>query len=237
MIRDLYCDLWGMDSKSAPRPHSSMSKNHAEQSRQSSLPSISRLSVSQTTKEGSRFKGLARSGSDSRFPLLGAKSGSLRNLRQIPQEEKNGVESKDDGVTKNDSYLYHLMTENANLDEEKNENQVNDIDDEEDEDFPENSDEVQAPEQDSESSEDSEEDNSVESLATITEWKDRLRYERMRTARDFILYAFECITELCENRMELQDRVADKSPYLFRSLYGGFIFNLNSISFRCFDSI
>ena len=66
---------------------------------------------------------------------------------------------------------------------------------------------------------DSETDDGL-TLSVITEWEDTLRNERSRGAKDFALFALESIFELVESRMELQDRVYEKSPGVFKSLYG-----------------
>jgi hypothetical protein len=57
-------------------------------------------------------------------------------------------------------------------------------------------------------------------LPVISEWEDMLRIERMREAKDFSLFTLESIFELVESRLELQDRVHDKSPGVFKSFYG-----------------
>lgn len=77
-------------------------------------------------------------------------------------------------------------------------------------------------EDDKETDEGEDNDNvdGVSILAIVSEWGDMLRAERGREAKDFCLFALESIFELVESRLELQDRVYDKSPGVFRSFYG-----------------
>lgn len=277
MIREVYYDLWGMEKKKvtsqvsnsknpsiiqslqSPSKSSNISgtnnlklnNNNATTTttsteRKQSLPPITSSSL--TSKDPNQFK-LTRVGSDSRFPQLGVKSGSSRNLQQLINNESDNQKSSVQQISPNETYLHQLM----NVLPEKNAKELNQHNESNDENENEKFEGVEGVEDDSndnqegqdeegklqenmkepeESDNDEEEDDEYDLDSTfdiITEWKDRLEYEKIRTARDFLLYTLECFVEICENRMELQDRIAEKSPYLFESLHGMLLLSLLSI--------
>jgi hypothetical protein len=147
----------------------------------------------------------------------------MKNL--LPQSDQSlgqqQLTSRRD-LSQSESYL-HQMTNDLTMSEEKPQDPEGEAEDQEDEGEEESQlngeEEEDNKEEESEDDDDSDEDT-LSSIGTITEWSDRLRFERMRTARDFLLYAFECLVSICENRLELQDRIANSSPFFFQALYG-----------------
>jgi hypothetical protein len=168
-----------------------------------------------------------RRGSDRRFPQLGIKSGSIRNLQieppSLPQTERG---QPPESVSKNESYLLHQLMSNVSKDKTMEGEDEADREEEGEEGDEDEHDElvhqqVEEEEEDQqEEEEEEEEDDDISMIGTITEWQDRLTYERMVSARDYVLYTFECLVTVCENRLELQDRIAQRCPFFFQALYG-----------------
>jgi hypothetical protein len=214
MIREVYCDLWAMDEPHIPLPLP-----------QSSFPtqSLQFPPLAPKTREQSILQ--VRRGSDRRFPQLGIKSGSMKNLQvdppSLPQTERG---HSPEGVSKNESYLLHQFMNNVSEDKSLKGGESEDGDrQEEEENENEGEEQEEEPGDDLEvddEEEEEEDDEDISVIGTITEWTDRLTYERMLSARDYVLYTFECLVTVCENRLELQDRIAANCPYFFQALYG-----------------
>lgn len=210
MTREVFCDLWGMD-ESPPLPPLLASTAARQTQVLPPLPARS-MSTRETTLN-------IRRGSDRRFPQLGVKSGNMKSLQQQSMIKIGTSEN----ISSNESYLHQMMNqgdavqiEGLKADSEDGSDHPNEEDEKSIEDN-----ENEEVDNISENEEGSDEDvDSLSAIGTITEWTDRLRLEKMRIARDFILYTFECIVNICENRLELQDRIAQKSPYFFQALYG-----------------
>ena len=62
-------------------------------------------------------------------------------------------------------------------------------------------------------------DVSTLGLHVINEWELILKEDQSLGAKSFALYTLECIIELVESRLELQDRIYHKSPGVFKCLY------------------
>lgn len=62
-------------------------------------------------------------------------------------------------------------------------------------------------------------DVSTIGLRLINEWDQITKDDQYFGAKSFALYTLECIIELVESRLELQDRILQKSPGVFKCLY------------------
>lgn len=235
MTREVFCDLWGMTEPPPSMSSSSPLPNTATRSTQF-LPPLLPASISKKETPSD-----IRKGSDRRFPSLGVKSGSLKTILQQTNNKLDHT-AETTSISSNEAYIHHMINQTnlpvnlpvCNDPEEPNDDDDDDDGNEKEEDEKSNEDnEHEEVENTSEKNEDDDDDDdeknhesdedSIDSLSTIgiiTEWNDRIKYEKMRIARDFILYTFECLVNICENRLELQDRIAEKSSFFFQSLYG-----------------